>query len=347
LDDTFVTIGAALEAAQEQFGSAIIAADVFPTSKKVALAFVDTEEAMRASGTGLHVGDMTLDLTFYAKRRYNPCKLTVSNTNCNNPTRTVRALLDAFSEYGQVIDVTPRFWTNTTFHTGAWHVTIMPHSTTPPPELVPILGQDAYVDIPRIRRVCRYCKTVEHTNKSCRAGQLAKRQAEETLARYRATIPDASDTASDEDVAEPSSSDHVMTADNAVDPPAASLPDDSARADSQVFSTVPLTPTELLKISGAATAASTFFSVPGKDTYVLPEDSASNVDRSPAPQPLHTTTTTIFSVVEPSNEEDRSPTPRKEPHGSPHTDSSMDMDQVSMVSVAATVIPPSSSTPLI
>jgi hypothetical protein len=55
-------------------------------------------------------------------------------------------------------------------------------------------------------------------------------------------------------------------------------------------------------------------------------------------------TTTLFSVVEPSNEEDRSSTPRKEPHGSHRTDSSMDMDQVSMVSVAATVIPPPSTT---
>jgi hypothetical protein len=68
LEETTLSIGNVLRAAQAQYGSAIVAADVFPTSKKVALAFAETTEAIKAAGTGLTVGDSTLELTFYAKR---------------------------------------------------------------------------------------------------------------------------------------------------------------------------------------------------------------------------------------------------------------------------------------
>jgi hypothetical protein len=66
--------------------------------------------------------------------------------------------------------------------TGTWHVTVdaTGGSPEPPPEMLNILGNDAFVDIPGVRRVCRHCMTSTHVKPNCRVGQrlAARRRAE-------------------------------------------------------------------------------------------------------------------------------------------------------------------------
>jgi hypothetical protein len=343
LEETTLSIGNVLRAAQAQYGSAIVAADVFPTSKKVALAFAETTEAIKAAGTGLTVGDSTLELTFYAKRRYRPCKLTISNTNCNRPATTVQAIVEALSEYGQVIDVTPRFWRDTCFHNGAWHVTVMPRTAAPPPELIVILGEEAYVDIPRVRRVCRYCKSVAHTNMSCRAGQLARRQEEAKRAVYDYS-PDMSDIEGD---AAPYSPGHPTTAENDVAPIEKPLPATSLGTPAATAAPLTASVLALHTISTTATPTTTSFAASTPATELAPGDSVSNLGTTTSvPQPSGTTTTLAPEVTQPDIAERRPLASQTEPHRSTSA-TSMEMDDVSQVSVAATVIatppPPSTS----
>jgi hypothetical protein len=189
LENTTFTVSTFLKAAHAQFDHAIVAADVFLTAKKVALAFADAEAARAAAQTGLVTGNLTTPLVYRASRAARLTKFTISNTNCTRPVRCASAIVEIFSQWGKVVDVTPRLWRDTPYHNGVWHVTIVPEGSAPPPEIVDILGRPAYVDIPGVRRICRHCKTEQHTKENCRAGRLAIRlQQESTAERLGVTV---------------------------------------------------------------------------------------------------------------------------------------------------------------
>jgi hypothetical protein len=188
LANTTFTVAGFIKAARAQFDHAIAAVDVFLTAKKIALAFTDVDAAKAAAETGLVTGNLTTPLVYRASRAVKLTKFTVSNTNCTRPQRTASAIVEIFSKWGKVVDVTPRFWRDSPYHTGAWHVTIVAKGSTPPPEILDILGRPAYVDIPGIRRVCRHCKTEKHTKDNCRAGQMARRERGELDGLYNVPL---------------------------------------------------------------------------------------------------------------------------------------------------------------
>jgi hypothetical protein len=188
------------------------------------------------------MGDTTVDLIFRVTRNRKLHRLTVSNTDCTDPQETADALVATFAQYGQVVMVAPRYWSKTHMHTGAWHVTIVAESATPPPVLMDILGQSAYVDIPGVRRICRYCESSVHIKDNCRAGQLAKRIARESqLAAVGMDVADFAEAAphnpapADEVGTPPASSISEVS-------PGAALSTDSTAATSSMSATAGSTP---------------------------------------------------------------------------------------------------------
>ena len=165
-------------AAYHQFEFAVVAIDVFTASLQVALAFTTAAHADQAAKDGLKLDDA---LTVPCARRpnYRPIveKVYVSGVDCTNPDEACAALQHYFGYYGKVLDVAPRYWEHTPILTGTWHVYLDRNApvkdkiSTVPPEIARIGGVDMFLDIPGVRRVCRVCKSTEHTNPACRVGQ--------------------------------------------------------------------------------------------------------------------------------------------------------------------------------
>jgi hypothetical protein len=193
LDDGPVTIPQLLKATGDQFGFKVAAVDIFLASRKVALAFTSSTEALPAASAGLKIGDQVFELSHRALGNHGQRlrKFTVSNTDCTDTQLTTRAILEAFSPYGKIVTVAPRRWRDSIYPTGAWHVNILATGDEAPPALVDILGVPAYVDIPGVRRICRHCKTEKHTKLNCRIGKMAQR--EQAIARKFTLAPTPSD----------------------------------------------------------------------------------------------------------------------------------------------------------
>jgi len=170
-------------AAYAQFGHKLVALDVFPASLQYALAFCLSKQADEAATAGLHMGDGTVvPLVRRPQHRPTPERVTVAGVDCTNPGLAARHLYGYFSNFGRVLDVAPRVWEGTLVLTGTWHVTIDTATRTektirtPPPPVATIGGVEVFIDIPKIRRTCRVCHSVEHTNPACRIGQALARQ---------------------------------------------------------------------------------------------------------------------------------------------------------------------------
>jgi hypothetical protein len=175
-----------IKAAALQFGTDLVAADVFPASQQIALAFTSAKAAAAAAATGLvDNGEVWQVLTHRAPHRPRLEKITVSDVDTTDPIKACMALGEYFSHYGTVIEVAPRYWEDTSVHTGTWHVTIDAAAefagkiTVMPPEIATIGGVEVIVDLPQIRRVCRVCRSSEHANPACRVGQALARQGKQ------------------------------------------------------------------------------------------------------------------------------------------------------------------------
>jgi len=173
-------------AAYHQFEYRVVAIDVFTASMQVALAFTTAAHADDAAKDGLILDN---DFVIPCTRRpnYRPIVETVHvyGTDCTNPDHTSDALAHYFGHYGKVIDIAPRYWEDTPILTGTWQVMLDRNApvkdkiTTVPPEVGRIGGVDVFLDIPGVRRVCRVCKTTEHTNPACRIGQSLAQQGKQ------------------------------------------------------------------------------------------------------------------------------------------------------------------------
>jgi hypothetical protein len=173
-------------AAYAQFGFKVVAIDVFTASLQVALAFTSAAHADTAAKEGLRLDE---DLVLPCARRpnYQPIveKAHVFGVDCTDPDAAAAALCHFFGYYGRVLEVAPRYWESTPIMTGTWHVLIDRNAAvkdkinTVPPEIARIGGVDVILDIPGVRRVCRVCKSTEHTNPACRVGQTLAQQGKQ------------------------------------------------------------------------------------------------------------------------------------------------------------------------
>ena len=114
-------------------------------------------------------------------------KLTVANVDCTSPKGAVAALLRYFGDFGHVLDITPRYWKDTTFHNNVFHVTM---DTRPakgkaaPPEVDTLLGKTIYIDTPGFTRVCRLCQSTVHHRKDCKTWRSLQQRPEALEAYY-------------------------------------------------------------------------------------------------------------------------------------------------------------------
>ena len=176
-----------LKAAMQQHGKIIVAADVFLVSQQIAFACFTRKQANDLMEKGLTCNDMQIPLQRRAD--YQPIirKLTVANVDCTSPTGALAALLKYFSDFGHVLDVTPRYWKDTTFHNGVFHVTM---DTRPakgkaaPPEVDTLLGKTIYIDTPGYTRVCRLCQSAVHNRKDCKTWRALQQRPEALEAYY-------------------------------------------------------------------------------------------------------------------------------------------------------------------
>jgi hypothetical protein len=146
-------------------------AENFPSSQQVALGFTSTTHADEAARTGIQVGETLVPLTRRPDYRPSLNKLTVSGVDCTFPKEAVHALMNYFTHYGRVLDITPRYWAGTKVHNGVWHVTLdrnFTKSKTPPPEVDTLLNNDIFIDVPGFSRVCHHCMTAVHNRRDCR-----------------------------------------------------------------------------------------------------------------------------------------------------------------------------------
>jgi len=192
LKDVDVSAEDVIILAASTFSYNLVAADVFSMSQQIGLAFTSAEAASAALTTGLVHDETVIPLARRSDHRPDLVRLTISGVNCTNPKQACQHLVQYFSYYGSVVDVTPRFWANTTVHNGVWHVTVdratLTQTVPSPPEIASIGGRDVFVDIPGVRRICRVCKSQQHTNKNCRVGQkLAARAAAQVSASTAST----------------------------------------------------------------------------------------------------------------------------------------------------------------
>ena len=183
---TLPDVSDVIRAAAHQFGQELVAADVFPASMQVALAFTSAAAADSAATTGLLTdGENWLPLSRRPAHRPRIEKITVSGVDSTDPAQALLNLGNYFSHYGRVLEISPRYWADTQVHTGTWHVTVDGAAevegkiTVAPPEIAIIGGVECIVDLPQIRRVCRVCRSSEHDNPSCRVGQQLARQGKQ------------------------------------------------------------------------------------------------------------------------------------------------------------------------
>ena len=91
------------------FSYHLVAADAFAMSQQVGLAFTSAAAASDALTTGLVHDETVIPLVHRADHRPDLKKLTISGVNCTSPKLACAQLVQYFSAYGTVVDVTPVF----------------------------------------------------------------------------------------------------------------------------------------------------------------------------------------------------------------------------------------------
>jgi hypothetical protein len=162
--------------------------DYFRAANCIALGFGLTEELEAALATGIDFQGIQIPIERLPAKPRKVHRLTLDRVPSVHPQRTCASICEVLGKYGEILEVVPLVWEGTTVRTHTWHVTMLAGGKEAPPHMLPVMGVDVFVDIPNVRRVCRYCKAEQH-RPECRTGQRehAQRQRSTTTTTSTAT----------------------------------------------------------------------------------------------------------------------------------------------------------------